>query len=153
MTKQDFLESLRCTLNGNISPATVEEHIRFYDGYFRTEASKGKSEAEIAAGLGEPRILARTLIDAAGRAGDEYAQKKSQYGGEAGPEEYHRPNASGESAGMLRKVQMPGWLLALIVIAVLLVVLRIVGTIIFALLPYMIPVVIVVYVIKLIRRE
>ena len=153
MTKQDFLESLRRTLNGNMAPVTVDEHIRFYDGYIVSEIAKGKSEAEIVAGLGDPRILARTLIDAAERAGDEYAQQNAQRSTESGSEECRKPNASYESSGALKRVQMPGWLMVLLVIVVMLFVIRVIGTIFFALLPYMIPVVIVVYIIKLIRRE
>jgi len=148
MTKQDFLESLRRTLNGNMSPVTVDEHIRFYDGYIISEAAKGKSETEIIAGLGDPRILARTLIDAAERAGDSYAQRA----GESASEEY-QTRSSAENTGYLKKVQMPGWLIVLLIIIAALFAVRIIGTIIFALLPYLIPVVIVVYVIKLIRRE
>ena len=120
MTKQDFLESLRRTLNGNMAPATVEEHIRFYDGYIISEISKGISETETVAGLGDPRSLARTLIDAAERAGDKYAQQSAQRSTEPGSEDCRRPKASYESNGVLKKSQVPGWLMVLLVIIVVL---------------------------------
>ena len=62
MTKSEFLDALRRALNGNMAAASVDDNIRFYDSYFYTEETKGRSEAEILSELGDPRILARTLI-------------------------------------------------------------------------------------------
>ena len=69
MTKQEFLDKLRRALNGNMAAGTVEDNIRFYENYFRAQMEQGRSEADILNELGDPRILARTLIDAAERAG------------------------------------------------------------------------------------
>lgn len=88
MTKSEFLDALRRALNGNMAAASVDDNIRFYDSYFYTEETKGRSEAEILSELGDPRILARTLIDAADRAGDATPTKPTRHSSGA---HRHRP--------------------------------------------------------------
>lgn len=60
MTKHEFLSELRSALEGNIPVQDIEENIRFYDSYFQ---ESGKSERETCEELGDPRLIARTLID------------------------------------------------------------------------------------------
>lgn len=78
MTKTEFLEALRRALNGNMAAASVEDNLKFYENYFYSEEAKGRSEAAVLSELGDPRILARTLIDAAERAGDAYAREANE---------------------------------------------------------------------------
>lgn len=78
MTKAEFLERLRRALNGNMSAAAVEDNIQFYDSYFSGQIAQGRSEADVLNELGDPRILARTLIDAAERAGDARAHEANE---------------------------------------------------------------------------
>lgn len=155
MMKQEFLETLRRALNGNMAAASVEDNIRYYDSYFSSEAAKGRSEAKIAQELGDPRILARTLIDAAERSGDAYAQ-------EANETQYRTADASArdayqdtghEGSGRPQVMRIPGWLVLLLVVLVLMVVTRVVGTLIWVLLPYALPVIAVVYIVRLIQRR
>ena len=153
MTKQDFLETLRRALNGNMAAVTVDDHIRFYDSYFISETAKGRSEADILSSLGDPRILARTLIDAAERAGDSIAQEanETQYRN-AGSYQDTDASYNDTGYGIEKKVRLPGWLIAILVIVVVVAAVQIIGSIVFALLPYILPVVIVVYLIKLIKK-
>lgn len=78
MTKAEFLEKLRRALNGNMSAAAVEDNIQFYDSYFSSQTAQGRTEADVLNELGDPRILARTLIDAAERAGDVRAHEANE---------------------------------------------------------------------------
>ena len=78
MTKAEFLERLRRALNGNMSAAAVEDNIQFYDSYFSGQMAQGRSEADVLNELGDPRILARSLIDAAERAGDARAHEANE---------------------------------------------------------------------------
>lgn len=64
MTRQEFLQELRIALQGEISQAAINEHIRYYENYIIEESRKGKSEEEVIAQLGSPRLIAKTLIDA-----------------------------------------------------------------------------------------
>ena len=66
MNKQQFIEALRIALNGNVSPTLVEENISFYEDYINTEIRCGKSEDEVLRALGDPRLIARTIISTNG---------------------------------------------------------------------------------------
>ena len=60
MTKREFLSELRMALEGNIPVQDIEDNIRYYDNYF---AESGRPEREVCEELGDPRLIARTLID------------------------------------------------------------------------------------------
>lgn len=63
MTKQEFLDRLRMSLHGKISPGQVVENLQFYEDYINTEVRKGTAEEEVLARLGDPRLLARTIVE------------------------------------------------------------------------------------------
>ena len=167
MTRAEFLESLRRALNGNMSAAAVEDNIQFYNGYFSSQAARGRSEQDVLRELGDPRILARTLIDAAERAGDARAHNanETQYrtsgyraqgngASETGGREEAAASWRQEEGMREHKVfRIPGWLIAFAVILVLLVAVSVVGSLVWMLLPYAVPVLLVVYIVKLIGRK
>lgn len=63
MTKQEFLEKLRVSLNGKVAANQVEEHVRYYEDYINVEIRKGRDEEEVMAALGEPRLIAKTIVE------------------------------------------------------------------------------------------
>jgi uncharacterized membrane protein len=65
MTRQAFLDALRAGLAG-LPPSGIDEIIADYDAHFSEGAAAGRSEAEVAAALGEPGRLARELRAEAG---------------------------------------------------------------------------------------
>ena len=65
MTAEIFLTELREALDGSVSPAFINENIRYYEEYIDTEKRKGRSEEEVMEELGEPRLIAKTIIDTA----------------------------------------------------------------------------------------
>ena len=65
MTKDAFLASLRAHLTG-VSPATADDIVSDYASHFDEGMAAGRSEAEIAAALGDPARLARELRAQAG---------------------------------------------------------------------------------------
>ena len=60
MTKNQFLKILRSSLPG-VSHEQVSEVVADYEEYFRDGLASGRSEAEIAEGLGDPAKIAREL--------------------------------------------------------------------------------------------
>lgn len=60
MTRQEFLSALRIGLNG-LPFKTVEEICDDYATHFTDGADAGRSEAEVAAALGDPTRLAKEL--------------------------------------------------------------------------------------------
>ena len=65
MTKNEFLQGLKEELEGRVTHSAIQENIRYYDDYISQEVSKGSTEEEVTESLGGPRIIARTIVDAA----------------------------------------------------------------------------------------
>src|SRR5215468_6085516 len=65
MTKAEFLDTLRRRLGG-LPPAEIDELVGDYASHFEEGQAAGRSEAEIAAALGDPVRLARELRAEAG---------------------------------------------------------------------------------------
>ena len=82
MTKYEFLNDLKASLIGNVSGQIINENMQYYDEYIAGEVRKGKTEAEVLNELGDPRLIARTIIDTKG---DNSAQ--STYADESWEEE------------------------------------------------------------------
>lgn len=66
MQREDFLNELRIALQGNITQARVNEHLRYYENYIIEESRKGRTETEVISALGNPRLIAKTIIDTEG---------------------------------------------------------------------------------------
>lgn len=66
MNSQMFLESLRKALYGKVSERDLTEHMRYYENYLSQELAGGRSEQEVLEELGDPRLIARTLIETSG---------------------------------------------------------------------------------------
>ena len=63
MTEQAFLTELRDALKGSVDSQTINENVRYYEEYIETEVRKGRSMEEVLESLGNPRLLAKTVID------------------------------------------------------------------------------------------
>lgn len=72
MNKPEFLNILRQSLSGEVAPAVLEQNINYYDSYISSQA---KTEEEEIAELGDPRLIAKTIIET-----DKIARGKSQSG-------------------------------------------------------------------------
>ncbi len=64
MSRQEFLQRLRDTLTGEVSGSVIEENIRYYEEYIRGEVLKGSSEEAVTEAIGDPRLIAKTIIEA-----------------------------------------------------------------------------------------
>ena len=65
MNKTEFLQELKSELEGRMPYSAIQENLRYYDEYIAGEVAKGIPEEEVIQGLGGPRIIARTIVDAA----------------------------------------------------------------------------------------
>lgn len=64
MDKTEFLEILKSRLSGQMPEGKVAAHVRYYRDYIEEQVKNGRSEREILAELGDPRLIAKTLVDA-----------------------------------------------------------------------------------------
>lgn len=145
MSKQEFIDKLRLALSGKVSAGLVEENVSYYEEYINTQVRMGKSQEQVLETLGDPRLIAKSIITA-----NEGAVSEGADGTMA--EEYDTDyRAKRRQERLLRIVRMPGWAVLLLVVLLLLVVISIVGSIISALLPVLLPIILVMFFVKLFR--
>ena len=178
MGRQDFIEGLRRALNGNVSPALVTDNLNYYNEYINSEIRKGRSEKEVLEALGDPRLIARTIIEtntvengeeSAYQTGEfsqgygEFRQAQGGYDGVYqsgyGKNQGYYEEGYGHSArrqntydqGNGKQYRIPGWVwLVLFVVAVVMVI-SFVFSVLSFLAPVIIPLILVVFLIKLFR--
>ena len=63
MRREEFLQQLREALRGQVSQAVINDNLTYYENYILQEIRKGKNEESVIEQLGNPRLLARTIID------------------------------------------------------------------------------------------
>ena len=69
MDRIEFIEKLQRALAGGVNSSQVAENVRYYQEYIDVEMRKGRSEEEVLTSLGDPRLLAKSIIEANKRAG------------------------------------------------------------------------------------
>ena len=62
MSKQEFLDTLRRALARELSEGEVADNINYYWNYIEQEIAFGKSEEQVLSELGDPRLIARTIL-------------------------------------------------------------------------------------------
>lgn len=146
MSKQEFIDRLRAALNGRVAPSLVTDHVNFYEEYINTEIRKGRSEEDVMNSLGDPRLIAKTIIETNGKNQEAFQQTaEDTYTGNYGQEtEYHNTTES-------RHFRFPGWVWAFIGVFVIVCVIGIVFSVLSFLAPIIIPVLVVFFLIKLFR--
>lgn len=154
MERQEFLQKLKEALSGQVPPAVVQENLNYYDDYIRTECQKGRSEEDVMAELGDPRLIARTIEDATPGAGEgayeEYRSFGGNYSGDSRRQAEPGQSAEYGSGGSFHVYDLNKWywklLGVVLVILVVTVIVAIVGGILSILIP-MLPALILVMVI------
>ena len=63
MRKEEFLEKLRARLSQTMSQQEVTAQIRYYENYIQEQIQNGRSEEEVLTELGDPLLIAKTLVD------------------------------------------------------------------------------------------
>lgn len=64
MTKNDFITKLRRALAGKLDGAKITEHASYYEEYIEIQIRKGKEEWQVTEELGEPVLLAKSILNA-----------------------------------------------------------------------------------------
>ena len=71
MSKNEFLTILRGQLTGKIPTSEVESQVGYYEAYINGQIGLGKSEESAVEELGDPRLIAKTVVDSTNRAAEE----------------------------------------------------------------------------------
>ncbi|MBQ9550646.1 MAG: DUF1700 domain-containing protein [Lachnospiraceae bacterium] len=123
MNREQFLSELRQALSGSISPSSVNENIRFYEEYLDTEIRKGRTEEEVLSELGDPRLIARTIIDTS----DTSVKRGSERIYDADREAAGEEDGRGRSYGNIKYTRISG-AKALLILALILIIFFVIFT-------------------------
>ena len=126
MTKQEFLDGLRRSLASGLEASEVNEHINYYSQYIDSQIRMGISEEEVMSSLGEPRLIAKTLLGM-----EDVETVTEEYVADEGVKDanYRYFNFNGKT------IKLPGWLFTILVCVISFFVL----TFVFALLTRLLP--------------
>ena len=148
MNKYEFITNLQRHPTGKVTPEKLQEITQYYKDYIDSEIRKGKSEEEVLAMLGDPRLLAKSIAETEGRAGA---------GG--GAKTFYEEETGGK--GQKVRVDVRALVTLLVIILILIVVLSAVfgvigwalGIIVRYVLPVAVPILLVWWLIHLFMRK
>ncbi|KMZ53964.1 DUF1700 domain-containing protein [Dorea sp. D27] len=152
MTRNEFLEKLRNALENDLGGSAVQDNVEYYGSYIMEEVRKGRPEAEVVEELGDPWVIARSLIDAAENVAETYSgyQAKEASGGQGSGQSYG-------TGGSVHVFGIDSWwkklLLVLGIIGVVLIVIAVIGGIFSLLMPLIVPIIVVMLVVRLVGRR
>ncbi len=142
MGKTEFIDQLRKSLSGSLGSSTVNENIRYYQEYIELQIREGESEQEVISRLGDPRLLAKSIIEAS----------RSEGSRQGSASEYTEVYEAGRQTGG-KSFRIPGWMLLMLFVLIILLVLGLVTSLVTAALPILIPALAVVWVVRMVRRK
>lgn len=145
MRRKEFLDVLRQQLSGQLQEGKVAAHIRYYEDYIQSQVNKGISEKEVLESLGDPRLIAKTLLETdPGPVPDEVYEQGTPYS-QTPPQE--------EKTGWKKYLDLSTWYGKLIVILVVGLILFALITVLTAVLPFFIILGVILYIISQIRKR
>lgn len=148
MDKKEFIEKLQRSLASGLDSSLVAENIRYYQDYIEEQIRKGKSEDEVIAALGDPRLLAKSIIEANKRTGASYGSNR-QY-----DDEVEDKAVNGKFGKIFEQALMlPGWLIALIFGVIAIIIIGLVTSLISLFAPVIIVVLVVLLIIKIFQAN
>ena len=63
MSREEFLQELGEALAGDVPEAVIRDNLSYYGSYLSQEMARGRSVEEIVDEIGEPFIVAKTIIE------------------------------------------------------------------------------------------
>ena len=153
MTRYEFLTKLKEALVSELDEHAVKEHVDYYNSYIAEALAQGRSENEVIAELGDPWVIARSIIN----------MEEASSNGRTVYESYDTTKDNADSKydapkkGKMYSFQINSrWKLLLAVLGILGVVIllfAVIGGIISLLMPIIGPVMVIVLVFRLINRN
>lgn len=130
MDKQSFIEQLRRSLSSISDYTFVNDTIAYYENYIDCQIRAGKTEEEVMRELGDPRLIAKSIIASCSE-GEETQTTKSRYFDEEEQNQKKRGFGSRNTRFFFNghTMNMPGWLIKLLVIVIIALVLFLLFTV------------------------
>ncbi len=153
MSKDEFLNTLARRLAQTLPQSRVTEHVRYYDQYIEGQKASGKTEAQVLEELGDPLLIARTIMDTTpeGAGGQIYGESETYRESYGEPEESDMGN---RGFHVFHIDARAGCLIAAIVfVLIAALILWVVGSVLSLILPVLIPVLLVVYLLNIFHNR
>lgn len=152
MSKQEFIQGLREALAGEIPAERVQENVRYYNDYIDSEVRNGKSEEEVIAEIGDPRWIAKTIIDVTleaggGKYGTQSEAYQNSYTDESGQDPYR--NREKDS---IHYYDLNRWYVRLGVLLVVVTIFTLIGGLLSLLIPMMPVIGLIILAVLIVRR-
>lgn len=178
MTINEFISVLQSSLENEIPASEIKNNINYYQEYMKSQQSL-KSEEEITEALGDPRLIARTIINTyqINHGGQKYynnnqaednnqtegnykSAANNQYGktgyGGANESEHYNNRFKSKKGSRISFFQLPGWLITLIVVLFFIIIMSTIfwlgGLVLKLIIRFAIPILVIWVGISLIRR-
>lgn len=146
MYRTEFLDILKTQLSGQMHEGKIEAHLRYYEDYIQSKVRAGTPEDEVIAQLGDPRLIAKTLLDT--DTGEEVYEESRSYS-ESDTGGY----GNQEEKNWKKKLDLSTWYGKLIVIAAAAVVIFLLISVLAAVLPFLIVLAVILYLISRWRKR
>jgi Predicted membrane protein len=146
MTRDEFLRQLKEALENDLQGQIVQDNVNYYNQYISEEVRKGIAEQDVIDSLGDPWILAKTVIDSV--SGTKYTEhiyeaEESRNKQKQGKESFTSKKAYTFDTWWKRWLLYGGiFLIALAIIGVLFLAIVVVGGILAQLLPVILMVIV-----------
>ena len=153
MKRQEFLEKLREALSNGLDSRTVHENVMYYQSYIAEEMEKGRSEEEVIDELGDPWVLARSVIDMAENFPGNHGSDSVYNTGNAG----RREEGFERGAENMHIFSVDSWWKKLIfilgIIGIVLIVMIVIGGLFRLFIPLIIPILVVALLFRIVNRR
>lgn len=146
MDKDEFLGILRSQLSGQMSEQQIATHIQYYRSYIEERIAAGSSESEVMRELGDPRLIARTLLDT------ENGENTSQNFNSSGSETKYGNLADSDRKQHKFKLDLTTWYGKLIVVLIAALVLVVLFILLGILIPIMVVAGVIIYLVRFRRK-
>ena len=154
MNKKDFLDTLYNQLSGQMPEGSIAAHVQYYRNYIEDAVTQGRTEEEVLNELGDPRLIARTLLDTDSTASGN-PQTTGSYSEPYTDTSYEYDNSSSGSKKVTHRsfhLDLTTWYGKLAVILIAAVVIVLLCTVLSVLIPVMVVFGIVCFIISKLRR-
>lgn len=140
MKKQEFLVELQKALSSRVSVSSMQENVRYYDDYISMQMRRGRTEEEIMEEIGDPRLIAKSIITAEMDAAQTETEKKSK--------KHWKGNFMQDG-----RIQLPLWLICILVALGVFFAVYLIGAVLMWALPILLPMLLVIALLRYFRRR
>ena len=120
MTKKEFLQILRDSLDGEIPERDIQSNLHYYDEYIKTQAMSS-SEEDVIARLGNPQMIAKSIVEAFKASGQPFI--RTEHRNTSREEQYSAYEEEKPRHKKTYHINLPSWIVTIVSILIVCIVL------------------------------